>query len=125
MSSSTVPLVQNGATDGTMGDASLAAAPPVAILQIADDKPDPPPVGHSATSSPPIEVVDIVSDDEDDGFASVEPEVELLSGDPGVTQDLLLPDPSGEFPYLNNGELPSEIMMLLMGPLTQGMCCRP
>lgn len=76
---------------------------------------------RSRTTSPQIEVVDIVSDDDDAGFGPTEPDVTLLSEDPSVLPNTLVQDPSGEFPYLSNGDPPPDIMMVLMGPLTQGM----
>lgn len=93
-------------------------------VSTAQEKPGMPSVSQSRTSSPLIEVVDIVSDDEndkDERYTSAVPQVTILSDNSGTSQNLVVPDPSGDFPYLSNGELPSDIIMLLMGPLTQGM----
>ncbi|CAK7566532.1 MAG: hypothetical protein SEPTF4163_004479 [Sporothrix epigloea] len=91
-------------------------------VSTAQEKPGMPSVSQSRTSSPLIEVVDIVSDDEndkDERYTSAVPQVTILSDNSGTSQNLVVPDPSGDFPYLSNGELPSDIIMLLMGPLTQ------
>ncbi|CAK7235609.1 hypothetical protein SCUCBS95973_009325 [Sporothrix curviconia] len=109
---------QNDAANGAVIDVDLIATPPAATAS-AHKMPDPILISHSGASSPPIEVVDIVSDDEDGKFASADPQVTILSDDPMMAQDMVLPDPTGNFPYMNNGELSSEVMILLMGPLTQ------
>ncbi|CAK7218572.1 hypothetical protein SBRCBS47491_003550 [Sporothrix bragantina] len=108
----------SGTANGVPIEIDLTGTP-TDVVPGTSEKLDTLPAGHSGTSSPPIEVVDIVSDDEDDSLASAEPQVTILSNDLGMVENMVLPDPSGEFPYINNGEQPSEIMMLLMGPLTQ------
>ncbi|KAL1911221.1 hypothetical protein Sste5344_003024 [Sporothrix stenoceras] len=103
------------AADGS-GAAVVGTALPTAHETAASSA-----TARSRTASPQIEIIDIVSDDEDAGFGPAEPDVTLLSEDPGVPPNTLLPDPSGSFPYLSQGDAPSDIMMVLTGPLTQDL----
>ncbi|CAK7220748.1 hypothetical protein SEUCBS140593_004335 [Sporothrix eucalyptigena] len=112
--------LENGAANEAASGADPAVVP-ADVVSTTHKEPEPPSIDLSGTSSPPIEVVDIISDDENDSFASAEPHVTLLSENPVMSQGMLLPDPSGDFPYLSNGEAPSDIMMVLVGPLTQDM----
>ncbi|KJR88706.1 uncharacterized protein SPSK_06843 [Sporothrix schenckii 1099-18] len=89
-----------------------------ATLPLANETTQPSDTDRSRTTSPQIEIVDIVSDDGDAGFGPSAPNVTLLSETTGVPLDAI-PDPSDDFPYLTNGDAPADIMMVLMGPLTQ------
>ncbi|CAK7274619.1 hypothetical protein SEPCBS119000_006265 [Sporothrix epigloea] len=96
-----------------------STAAPLHVAPAAQEEPGMPSTSQSRASSPLIEVVDIVSDDENEESTPAVPPVAILSDNAGPAQDLVVRDPSCDFPYLNNGESPSDIIILLLGPLTQ------